>query len=222
MAIANTLTVKCINKLKAADVRAASFVVYLLKSPKGAYVGETKDLVTRWNHHNNSASVSYRDRGCNLKLKDALKQGGFVVYIVATAKTKEEARVKEALAIEYYKPDLNDRVELIKENLDFSFNRVELISDVVTLRAKRDHGNNDKYSDSDRSTVICRIVLEGGRKRVLCCEGPNSGLYVECSRSDRDRFNVNDVVKIKAVQANRSGRTHLVAAKTSTLTKVSK
>lgn len=219
MTAANHLVVKCVNGLTKADIEKAPHVVYLLKSKHGTYVGQTKDMVTRWRQHNISAHNDFVDRGCNEKLKTALRLGGFTVYIVATAKTKIEVNAKEAKAIRYYNADLNERAEALNTLIGIQFSSLDQVSDTAILWGRRDHGNNDKYNDSDRTTYICKIVTEKGRKRVKCCQGVHSGLYVECSRSERNKFNDNDVVKVKATLTIKNNKKYLVAAKTSPITK---
>ncbi len=219
MTAANYLNVTCVNGIVESDLKKFLFLIYLLDTIKGIYIGETKDLVTRWHFHNNSALKEGIDRGCNDNLKEALKYGNVKVYIIATARTEEEARAIEALAIQYYGASLNSRKEVILPNVRAYFNDLDRVSDTVTLKAKRNHGNNDKYCDSDRNLVVCKIVVEKSRKRVLCCQGPHSGIYVECSRSERDKFNIGDLVKIKAVLTYKRDKPYLVAAKTSILTK---
>ncbi|MDA0107810.1 GIY-YIG nuclease family protein [Vibrio sp. La 4.2.2] len=211
----------CVNGLIERDVRTAEYLVYLLDTDYGQYVGETKDLVTRWRFHNHSARKVGKDCGCNDNIKSALLRSHLIrVYVVAVAKSKEEARAKEALAIQYYCASLNSRKETILPNVRAYFNSLERVSDIVSLTAKRNHGNNCKYADSDRETFVCRIVIEKNRKRVKCCSGPFSGVYVECSRSERDRYSEGELVRIKAVLTTKRDKPYLVAAKTSPLVKV--
>jgi hypothetical protein len=210
-----------INNLAEDEVKKSNYVVYALECPEGVYVGMSSDPVKRWQEHCadafNKDSLHYND-----ELKAAIRKCGntFAHYIVAVASTEAAARSKEAAAIEYYGNRLNMIVETIRSGRDYGFSPIgKQIGRTVFLEKKGTTGAWHPRNDSQRKTVIAEIYMSGGKKRLRTINGQpfRAGLNIECSESERAKFNVGDKVRVNVAMSEKRGTEYLVAAKTASL-----
>lgn len=184
-------------------------------------MGVAADPVKRWQEHlsdaNNEFGHNYND-----SFKKAIRKCGnnFIHYIIGVANSENLAKDKEAVAIEYYGANLNVKTEIPKVQREFDFSPFEKqIGINVDLEKKKSEGSTVTRGDSQRQTVIGEVYIGEGRKRVRTIAGQPfpAGMNIECSRSERDRFEVGDKVRVNVALSEKSGTKYLVAAKTSKL-----
>ncbi len=212
---------KLINHLSVDIVKSSKYLIYAHKCSEGVYVGVATDPVKRWQEHisdaNNEFSHNYND-----SFRKAIRKCGnnFIHYIIAVANTENIAKDKEAMAIKYYAANLNDKTEVPKTHRDFDFSPLEKqIGINIDLEKKKSEGTTVSREDSQRQTVIGEIYIGEGRKRVRTIAGQPFpvGMNIECSRSERERFEVGNKVRVNVALSEKSGTKYLVAAKTSKL-----
>ncbi|GAA4650940.1 hypothetical protein GCM10023116_32230 [Kistimonas scapharcae] len=210
----NLLTVSLINKLTAAQVRNASFVIYAHQCDGGVYVGFCNDVVTRWNTHFSDA-FNVKSREYQSPFRCAIrKYDHFRHFIIAVANTEEEARQIEAEAIREY-GTLNVRnEERCLTGRTCEFGPLSRVNDQMDIRSKRNI-NNESRSDDDRQLALAKIVFHHGRKRLLSIKNEffPAGLRVECPRPARDPFDEGDIVSFLAALSERKGKQYLVTSK---------
>ena len=219
----STLLVSLLNGVKANDLERDNYVVYMHKCINGIYIGQSEDMVRRWKQHNEAAfNVEHRDY--NQKFKGYIRNFGFQHYVIATAKTETKALKIEADAIKFYKANLNSKSEASTGEHTLMFNHLELqLSATQTvIKQKGTLQTAEPKQDCDRKMVKAKIVEEKGRKRVVSVSGPfDKGLYIECAKSEREKFQAGDLVKIKVTLSSkkRGDKYYLVAERTSPLVK---
>jgi hypothetical protein len=222
MNIPSTIRFELMNGIAEKDVKGSKFVIYAHLCSKGIYIGMTEDPVKRWQQHIsdsfNTGSQYYDD-----KFREAIREcgvGQFKHYILAIANYEEAAKKKEAVAISYYKANLNMKREPYNECRDYGYRILEgQIGKAVILEKKSREGTFVSRDDSFRETIIAEIYMEFGRKRLRCIKGQPfpAGLKIECSKEERERFNDGDKVRVNVARSEKQGKTYLVAAKTSRL-----
>lgn len=211
-----------VNGVSNDEIKSNDFIIYAHVCTGGIYVGMSNDPVKRWQEHwsdaFNESSHNYDDefRIAIRKYRSNIKH-----YVLGTAKFEKAARNKEAAAIKFYKANLNMKLETDSGGNSSSFRKLEnQIGQIIFLETKGRKGTHYSRSDKERTTVIGEIYTEFGRKRIRAIEGQkfDSGMNIECSRSERERFNNGDKVKVNvAISEKLNGRKYLVAAKTSKL-----
>lgn len=210
-----------LNALDEREVASARFVVYGHQCLKGLYIGWSSDPVKRWQEHCEAArtptSPYYDDR-----FRAAIRgfPQGFKHYILAVASTEVAATRKEAAAIDYYQPTLNERPEYIDTALDCGLRPiVGQIARVAFLESRRSRREVNHHTDRDRKAVIGEIFFDNGRKRVRAIAGQAfpAGLKIECPRSERERFGLGQLVRVKVALAYKDGTAYLVAGKNAVL-----
>lgn len=198
------------NNVTHSQVKTGAFFVYAHVSTAGIYIGMTKLLAKRWSGHYNSAFDS-NDRDYGVPFKKAIRSGvQFEHYILAATATEREARDIEAFAIVKYST-LNVRPETVTKR----FNMVDKIVSQGKISVVQELTDSKTYSSSDRTFAKARIVYEGGRLRVKTVggDGFRSGLFIECSRAERNKFQVGDLVKVRAVLTTKPTGEYLSAMK---------
>lgn len=212
-----------LNSLSEKEAKESKFVIYAHECTKGLYIGYTSDPVKRWHEHFAEAMNelgSYYDDAFREAIR--FSQHGMKHYILAAANFEKAAKAKEAAAIVFYQPTLNMRKEPNHETKDYGFRPIQgQLGRNVILDKKPSSKASVGRQDKDRKTVTAEIILEHGRKRLLSLPGSDfpEGLRVECARSEREKFNVGDRVKVNvALSEKPNGRKYLVASKTSKLT----
>ena len=220
---ASKIRFELLNSLSEKEVKESKFVVYAHECTKGLYIGYTSDPVKRWQEHFAEAmneNGSYYDDAFREAIR--FSQHGMKHYILAVANFEKSAKSKEAAAIAFYRPSLNMRIEPNRGDLDHDFRPIQgQLGLNVILDKKPSEKTSIGRQDRDRKTVTAEIIMEQGRKRLVSLAGPEfpAGLRVECARSEREKFNVGDRVKVNvALSEKPNGRSYLVAAKTSKLT----
>lgn len=221
MEMPSKIRFKVINKISQEQLLNSHYVIYGHQCSEGLYIGMTDDPVKRWNEHYkdafNTESPYYNDT-----FKVAIRKHGstFSQLIIAIANTEREAKIKEAAAIEYYKSQLNTKTERVDSERDFGFSSIESqLGYTIFLEKKKGSGAYSSRNDSQRKTVIGEIYEQEGRKRLRTISNQvfPEGMKIECSREERNRFNVGDKVRINVALSEKRGTKYLVAAKTAKL-----
>lgn len=203
---ATVVKVHTLNNITEAQIKQAKFFVYgYLFDKEKFYVGMTNDLVTRYDEHYRGAYNS-SDRGCNCNVKSAFKANVPKVYLIGVAETKKECQNLEAQAISFYsKGNLNHRQETHKiTDKKYSFNRLVHMSIEFTAKKNKDKSQMNQYKAKDREKLLCKIVGTPQRKRVQCIEGKHKGLFVSCSKKERELHELGAKVYVRAT-LNTSG-----------------
>lgn len=218
--LTSNLNVILLNNVTLTNLRKDKYVIYLHECINGLYVGQSDDMVRRWRQHNEAAfNQNHRDH--HQKFKIYIRNFGFKHYIIATAKTESEALEKEADAIQFYHANLNSKNEKRSGKYTDSFKPLSLqLIALKTVIQQKGTTQSFAHTDNDRETIIAKIIFDKGRKRVISVSGPfGPGLFVECAKSEREKFMAGDLVKIKVTKSNfKRGHNHyLIAAKTSLL-----
>lgn len=222
MPISSRMRFELVNGVSKNDIESNKFKIYLHKCPDGIYVGVTEDPVRRWQEHYYEA-MQEGNPNYNEPVKRAIRKYGqnFTHYIVAVASFERASRKKEAEAIEFYGANLNARPEAIEGERHCSFKSLESqVSTAIMLEKTGREGAHYSRSDEQRKPVKARVVYDRGRKRLVSVSNSNfpSGLLVECSRSEREKLVVGDIVVVDvALSSKPNGTKYLVAAKTATL-----
>lgn len=217
------LRFELLNGLCESDIKNAKFVVYAHKCEAGLYVGMTNDPVRRWMQHCQEAENrfgKYQDD----PFKHAIRQWRtqFKHYILAVTNFEKVASSMEAAAIVFYVPKLNVRREVLIEMKEYGFKPIEgQIARPVILKKKAGSSGSVRVPGSLK-TIVAQVVFDQGRKRLVCTSGQPfpAGLLVRCSKEERERFNVGDVVKV-SVGLSEDGR-FLVAPITARLERISR
>jgi hypothetical protein len=225
VSIPSNLRFELVNGIRKVDVESNKFKIYLHKCPDGIYVGVSDDPVRRWQEHCLSSS---QEESPNYKepLKKAIRKYGqnFSHYIVAVAAFEKSSRNKEAEAINYYSANLNVRPEVSDGKNKPEYKPLESQIPIVMVLSKSGReGANYSRGDDQRKPVRAQVIFDSGRKRVVSVENNNfpKGLFIQCSRSEKNKLSVGDVVTVNvAVSKRADGSKYLVAAKTATLVKV--
>jgi predicted GIY-YIG superfamily endonuclease len=226
MQVPAELEFELLNGLSESDVKNAKYCIYAHSCPEGIYVGLSEDPVKRWQEHCSDAfNESCQNYTDNFRVAIRKYQSNFKHYILQTANVEKSAKNKEAEAIRFYSAALNVKPETNSENSGFGYKPiVGQISRSVVLKKKGTEGAWYSRSDQDRKPVVAKVYTERSRKRLRSVSGSEfpSGLNVECSRKERERFNNGDLVKVNVALSEKNGKKYLVAAKTATLTLVKK
>lgn len=212
---------KLINNITLNEVKKSAYVIYAHSCSEGVYVGMSSDPVKRWQEHYSDA-FNKDSHHYNGKFRAAIRKCGsnFTHYIVAIANSENDARNKEAAAIEYYGDQLNMIVEINHGDLDYGFNSISnQIGQIVVLDKKESRGVFYSRDDSQRITVTGEIYFQEGRKRLRTITGQAfpSGMNIECPRDERARFNIGDKVRVNVALSTKRGTKYLVSAKTAKL-----
>ncbi len=209
------LRFELLNAVAESEVRGAKFVIYAHVCPSGTYIGRANDPVGRWRAHCQEAENlhgTYHDD----PFKKALRgwRTHFKHYILATASSEAIAASKEAAAIRFYEPGLNARNEDAGERKEYGFKCIDgQLGRPVILQKKARSGGSSGVSGSLKE-ITARVIFEYGRKRLVCIEGQpfSAGLMVNCSKKERERFSVGDLVVV-SVASSEDGR-YLIAPAT--------
>ena len=198
----------------------SKYYVYAHACGSEVYVGFAADPVKRWSEHYNGA-YDKNSREYNSLFRAAIRKtstSDIKHYLIASTKTEEEARDIEASAIEFYST-LNVRPEFVSKSFDFK--PLSSFTQIKTLETKKNDHTEwfSGRSDKDRHWVTGKIIIERSSKRVISLANDKfpAGLKIECSRSERSKFNSGDLVKVKVALSEKHGKQYLVAAKTATL-----
>ncbi len=215
-----------LNGLEERAVTSASFVVYGHQCLKGLYIGWSNDPVKRWQEHCEAARTPTSPYYDDL-FRSAIRgfPQGFKHYILAVASTDLAAKRKEAAAIEFYKPALNERPEYSTTDSDYGFRPIDQqIGRVAFLQTKRLRRDVNLHTDKDRIPLIAEIFFDNGRKRVRVISGQPfpAGMKIECPRSQREQFEIGQLVRVRVALANKNGTNYLVAGKSAILQPVQK
>lgn len=202
------------------SIRSCRFIVYAHQIGQAMYIGYSFDPVQRWNQHVSDAYDSYSPNHGSI-FKAAIRSHGtksFRHLILEVARSEEMARRKEAEAVRFYRPSLNEgatigvgikkrRLRTLYEQEAYSF-RLEKTKIIGSWKAR---------SDADRSIAIAEVRIERRRKRLVSLRNQNfeAGLRIECSRAEREAFNEGDVVCLLVAESTRHERRYLVARKSS-------
>jgi len=207
-----------VNGVSNKDVRNKKYVIYAHLCKSGVYVGVTNNPVKRWQEHVSDAlnkdSHNYKD-----KFREAIRILGsntFKHYILAVSNSLEDAKSKESSAIRYYGKNLNTRNEIVTNNEDYGFRSLQnQIGTSLLLDKKGRTGATYSRDDNARQTITAEIYIENGRKRVRSIQGQPfpAGLNVECLRSEREKYNSGDKVRINVALSEKKGTPYLVAGK---------
>ena len=211
-----------INGVKTEDVKNSKFLIYAHVCPSGTYIGVTNDPVKRWQEHCSDAfnknSHNYDDQ---FRMEIRKYKSNFNHYIIATANFEKTSRNKEASAIKFYEPELNMKKETETEKQNYYYKKIEgQIGIKYFLEKKGRSGTNYSREDKERVTVTGEIYTEFGRKRLRTVNGQKfpAGMNIECSRSERSRFDNGDRVRINVAESKKAnGTKYLVSAKTAKL-----
>ncbi|MBD9354811.1 hypothetical protein [Methylomonas albis] len=104
--------------------------------------------------------------------------------------------------------NLNVKTEVSKTHRDFDFSPFEKqIGINIDLEKRKSEGATVSRDDSQRQTVIGEIYIGEGRKRVRTIAGQPfpAGMNIEYSRSERDRFEVGNKVRVNVAFAENLG-----------------
>ncbi|MGK0271349.1 MAG: hypothetical protein ACI88H_002007 [Cocleimonas sp.] len=218
-----SLKFKLANDVTEHEANNATYVVYAHRAKTGLYVGVTKDVILRWRGHTQTAfKEDHKDYSRPFAL--AIRKNQFDHIILGTAKTLEIAEDMEAAAIDFYNPNYNARAQLRKFNTNYGFKLLDsqiMLSTIIKQPSRA--GSDYSRCDRDRITITAEVYGTNSRKRLRPAVGEifDSSLSIECSRSERDKLAIGDLVKIKvALTTKTNGSKHLVAAKTAALTKI--
>ena len=222
MQASSKLSFELLNKINADIVKNSKYIIYAHACPKGVYVGIATDPVERWQQHLNNA-FNESSQYCNEKFKDAILAFGnnFNHYIVAVSDFEKSAKNKEAAAIAFYSKQLNMRREINSGGRNYNFQPIGSHITQKIMLGKRDRRVSVSRSGCERKTVIAVICFESGRKRLRTISGQvfPQGLYIQCPKDERERFDVGDKVRVNVAMSENSkkGRNYLIAASTTRL-----
>ena len=219
MRLPNSLRFELRNGVTEKEAIESEHIIYAHACSMGTYVGRSKDPVSRWQIHLRDAfdelSPYYND-----PIKEAIRKCGndlFTHYIVAVASFEKAAANKEAAAIEAYSDRLNARSEYQSEVRDYGFRPLEKqIGQSVVLKPKARKGQVFARTDKERRSITAEVYLFSGRKRLRSLENPffPSGLNIECDRSEREKFDAGDRVRVKvALSTKPNGTQYLTTGK---------
>ena len=222
MSTPNKIKFTLVNGISEREINDNKYAIYAHSCREGVYVGMTDDPVKRWQEHlsdsSNKNSPYYNDpfRAAIRKCRPSQ----FTHYIVAVANFEKSASDKEASAINFYGVNLNVKPESITDERDYGFRPLDnQIGKNMMVEKKSREGAFFSRKDSARKTITAEICWERGRKRLKCCKGQpfRAGLMVECSRVEREGFNIGDKVRVNVALSEKGGKEYLVAAKTAKL-----
>jgi len=221
MNIPNKIRFEVANGLSNEEVLEAEFVIYAHECSSGLYVGMARDPVLRWQQHVQDAMNEHSQHNDDL-FREAIKRNklNFKHYILAGAKFEKAAKRKEAEAIRYYPSSLNMRPENCGSDTYACYKPLDKqITTSIILEKRSRSGTSISREDTDRVSIVAEVYMNSGRKRLRCTKGQSfkEGLRVECSRSEREKFNPGDKVIVKVALSTQKGKDYLVAAKTSPL-----
>lgn len=214
------------NSLTLDVVTNAKYVVYGHECPAGLYIGFTADPARRWQEHVRSASEK-TDRNYNNNFKSAIRRylEGFKHFILAVASTEKAAQLREAAAIQFYKPKLNTREPSASREYSYPFSALSssIVSSCV-MKPKTKKTELNVKSDSDRVTVEVIVFTEGDKKRLKTLKAApfERVMNISCHKASLDEFPDGTVVKLKVAPAGGPKRgTYLKAAHTASISRVS-
>ncbi|WP_334058313.1 GIY-YIG nuclease family protein [Alteromonas sp. S005] len=189
------------NSLTPDVVTTAKYVVYGHECAAGLYIGYTVDPARRWQEHVRSASEK-TDRNYNNNFKSAIRRSpeGFKHFILAVASTEKAAQLREAAAIQFYKPKLNTREP--SASCEYSYPFRALSSSIVSscvMKPKNKKTELNVKSDSDRVTVEAIVFTEGDKKRLKTLKAApfERVMNISCHKASLDEFPNGTVVKLK-------------------------
>ncbi|QBF82093.1 hypothetical protein EXU30_04760 [Shewanella maritima] len=204
------------------SAKVSHFVYAHINSAGEMYIGFSSDPAKRWAEHI-SDSVDKLNRNYSAPFKASLRKyspTNWKHYLIASTTSEKLARNREAAAILFYKPKLNKRPELVPFDRDYGFQSIDTqVPERVTLNKKMTSTVYGR-TNSQRKVALGIIVYENGRKRVKSLKNTHfdAGLYIECARSERAKFQPGQRVTINvALSTKPNGTNYLVAAKTSPL-----
>ncbi|UPR36929.1 GIY-YIG nuclease family protein [Vibrio cyclitrophicus] len=185
--------------LKAFQVRTANHVIYAHQNMNGdVYVGQTGCIVNRWNEHMQIATSPIHPEHMQTFKQALRKNKHWFHYIVAVAKTQNEADKAEAAAIKFYKPSLNSHVGRSTDvNNEYDFQPLSSGGREIELEATRidRHRTQERFTDRERKTIRCRAIRKVGKSHISfeCME---DGFRVNVSHEKRVGFKAGDIVSI--------------------------
>jgi hypothetical protein len=224
MTLLNRMRFELLNRLTEEEVMRSRYLIYAHKCIQGVYIGFASDPVKRWQEHFADAH-----NPCSVYANDLFKKAlrgfpqGFKHYIIAAARTEEEARNKEAAAIRFYKATLNIRNEYGAGDANFNYQPISAqIGKPIFLTKSSKNKNVHRHSEEERIWVVGEIYTEQGRKRVRVIAGQpfSKGLNIECSREERANYEDGQKVRVKVSLASKKGTNYLVAGADSKLNPV--
>lgn len=201
------------------------FKIYAHVLGSKMYIGYSNDPVQRWQDHVgdafNSNCPNYDSR-----FKRAIRAhaGSVRHLILAVANDEGLAMRKEAEAIRFYKPSLNTGATVSSDIKKFGYKCLKSQCPRIVILEKKPRSSASRARDDDeRLPAIAEIYIGRNRKRLRSIENEyfEAGLHIECARSDREMFEVGDLVSVDvAVSYKPSGTKYLVAKKESLLKKI--
>ncbi|HAS6041650.1 TPA: GIY-YIG nuclease family protein [Vibrio vulnificus] len=193
------MNVTVTTNLKAFQVRTAKHVIYAHQNMNGdVYIGQTSCIVNRWNEHMQVATSPNHPEYMQV-FKQALRKNKYWFhYIVAVAKTQDEADKAEAAAIAFYNPSLNSHVGRSTDNHNkYDFQPLSSGGREIELEATRidRHRTQERFTDKERKTIRCRAIRKVGKSHISfeCIE---DSFRVNVSHEKRVGFKEGDVVTI--------------------------
>lgn len=208
------------------DLQKSEYVIYAHAIDDEMYIGFSNDPVKRWVEHFQDA-MSECSPNFDTLLKSAIRGTRFSNIrhlVLAVADTERLARRKEAEAIRFYKPRLNSGATLSTDHGEFGLKRLSGQSPTLVKVFKRQNpGTWRSRTDMDRVPALAEIIWERNRKRLMTVENEffDAGYRVECSRAEREKFEVGAIVEVEVAESvKRSGGVYLVARKSDALVRV--
>lgn len=190
------------NGLSGSTVSSAPYVIYAHRCLKGVYVGYSKDPAGRWSAHKQQAKDGQRDD----KFKQTILKGFlFKHFILAVAKTEDEALAIEAACIHRYgSGDMNTAITrpdmtLVKKLEDINFRDGEYMP--VSLKRRFNRSGSAMKNKKKALAKVIRRANGDVSFRSEANENFGAGMKVSCGKAYRKQFNDGDVVSFMAHQA---------------------
>lgn len=214
------------NGIEPNEIEESEYVIYGHSIDGKMYIGFSNDPVKRWIEHFQDAM-----NGCSPNfdtlLKSAIRRTSFANIrhlVLAVADNERLARRKEAEAIRFYKSRLNSGATLSTDHGSFGLKRFSGQSpSFVKVFKRQNPGSWRSRTDLDRVPALAEIIWERNRKRLMTVENEffDEGYRIECSRAEREQFEVGTIVEVEVAESvKKSGGVYLVAKKNDALVRV--
>lgn len=162
------------------------YYVYAHTFDKNTYIGRTNDLVNRWFEHFDAAFNPFHSDH-NYIFKSLIRQHyrKFKHHLLFVTNYKAEAIEYESQAIEFYKPNLNDKNEIALQDKSFHFTDIDVSAPTIPMSRLR--RNWSTAGEKSPVMAVAKYDTRRGRVRIYCDSGQQypEGTLITCSKPQR-------------------------------------